>query len=244
MRADMGKVLGERPRIKSFGYRPRPKGYKKAISRCLTHGDSPPVREGIKRPYGYHTKHFNEHLGPLRRFLDSNVGRPWNTVYSEICEHVDRDNVVQKHILTHLFQYVLRHVILIDGTLCNGEPGHRYGEPLDERGFASWYVCPKSGLLRRCQRVSRRLRKPRMMLPHLQLSEREWAVKWKGQWERITLAPLDAYRGADDVLIRQKVHCNHHPLGHILGNGVYVFARRPMTRAERLALPLPIEVVK
>ena len=68
-----------------------------------------------------HTKFFNEHLSPLRRFLDSNVGRPWDKVYSEICRHVDRGNVVQKHILTHLFDYVVVDTVLIDGEPCRGQ---------------------------------------------------------------------------------------------------------------------------
>ncbi len=100
MRADMGKVLVERPRFGSRGG--RPKGYKKAVTRGLAAGGGP-TREGMKRPHGHSLKQFNEHLGPLRRFLDANVGRPWDTVYSEICAHVDLGNVVQKHILTHLF---------------------------------------------------------------------------------------------------------------------------------------------
>ena len=94
------------------------KGYAKRVHKCLDAGDSPPAREGMKHCHGHGTKHFNEHLAPLRRFLESNVGRPWNKVYSEICQYVDRGNVVQKHILTHLFEYVAVHTILIDGEPC------------------------------------------------------------------------------------------------------------------------------
>src|SRR5690242_5662034 len=100
MRADMGKVLVERPRLGGWRGASRPgKGYVKRLKKSLDAGDSPPAREGIKSRYGHNTKFFNEHLGPLRRFLNSNVGRPWDKVYSEICKHVDRGNVVQKHIL-------------------------------------------------------------------------------------------------------------------------------------------------
>ena len=31
------------------------------------------------------------HLGPLKRFLRSRVGRPWDTVFSEVCAGAGRD---------------------------------------------------------------------------------------------------------------------------------------------------------
>ncbi len=30
----------------------------------------------------------NEHLGPMRRFLANERGRPWNKVHQDLCEHV------------------------------------------------------------------------------------------------------------------------------------------------------------
>src|SRR5262245_48169807 len=163
MRADMGKVLVERPRLGRWRRASRPgKGYLKRVKKCLDSGESPPACEGIKRRYGHATKSFNEHLGPLRRFLDSNIGRPWDKVYSEISKHVDRGNVVQKPILTHLFDYVVTRTILIDGEPCRGKAGGgRYGSPLrtSERRD-QWYVCPKSGLLRKSRYVPRKRSRP------------------------------------------------------------------------------------
>src|SRR5262245_48863884 len=107
MRADMGKVLVERPRVRAGFVQGRTgRRYAKSVRRGLASEDSSPAREGIKRRYhggASRMKFFNEHLSPLRRFVDANVGRPWDKVYAEICQHVDRGNVVQKHILTHLF---------------------------------------------------------------------------------------------------------------------------------------------
>ncbi|MBY0456076.1 MAG: hypothetical protein K2V38_01930, partial [Gemmataceae bacterium] len=133
MREDMAKVLVERPRLGRRRAESWPgKGYRKQLRKCWQAGVEPPAREGMKSTYGYNTKHFNEHLGPLRRFLDANVGRPWDKVYSEICQQVERGNVVQNHILTHLFDYVVVHTVLIDGQPCCAARHwrHRYGDPL------------------------------------------------------------------------------------------------------------------
>ena len=60
-------------------------------------------------------KQLNEYLKPLVRYLAKNCGRPWNKVYSEICENMDRRGIVQDHIFQHLFQFVELHPIFKDG---------------------------------------------------------------------------------------------------------------------------------
>ena len=77
MRKDMHKVLVEEPR---HGGGPSKKGRRGNLPDELL-----PKFEGIKRPHT-NRKSFGEHLGPLKRWLRSNVGRPWNDVYSEAAE--------------------------------------------------------------------------------------------------------------------------------------------------------------
>ena len=112
MRPDMAKVIVERPRIKGRAWE-RPKGYRRRLG-CYG-PDGPPGREGIKAPWQNGTKHLNEHLGPLRRYLDRQVGRPWDQVFSEICAHIDRSSAVQDHVRDHVEGYVETHVIVIEG---------------------------------------------------------------------------------------------------------------------------------
>lgn len=104
MRKDMAKIIVERPR--AGGERDRP--------RRAAALDDLPKQEGIKRP---HTdrKDLNENLAPLVRFLDRNVGRPWNNVYSEISEQINVNSAVQAHIKRHLWDFVERNVIIVDG---------------------------------------------------------------------------------------------------------------------------------
>jgi hypothetical protein len=234
----MAKVLVERPRLGSR-MRSRPaKGYWKSYRRAMESGDSPPAREGIKASYGA-LKHFNEHLGPLRRFLNSNVGRPWNNIHSEICERIDRGNVVQN-------QYVVTQVLLIDGVPCHGEGDHRYGEPIDATWRDRWYVCPKSGLLRRVVYQSRKRTKRKPAAPVLiRISDTLAAVLTVGVPELLTLVPLpDDYhrylnKDVDVYLKCRAATLTAHQAKSIYGRAVYALSRRPTTRKELLRHPIP-----
>jgi hypothetical protein len=253
MREDMGKVLVERPRLGRRRAQDWPgKGYRKRLKKYYEAGDSPPAREGMKQIYGHGTKSFNEHLGPLRRFLDANVGRPWDKVYSEICKHVDRGNVVQKHILTHLFDYVVTNVILIDGRPCRGEAyARRYGEPLrTSHSRYQWYVCPKSGLLRKSKYSPRKRGRTRPEPPRRAvLSKSQMCLFLKGQWELVTVAPIPgiaSQQRAFDVILKWNACTYGGELiaSRFYGSQVYATARRPLSRKELLALPIPIDLLK
>ena len=144
MRPDMAKILVERPR----GGRcvAVAKGYRKELQR--TPVEDLRTREGIKARSRGNPKWFTDHLGPLRRFLLSQAGRPWDLVYSEICQGLRKGFPVREHFLLHVHQYVEKRVVLIDGIPCHAE-GRIYGRPLANYGGRYLYVCPKSGLLKR-----------------------------------------------------------------------------------------------
>lgn len=249
MRADMGKVLVERPRLGRGRAANEPgKGYRKRVRKCLDAGDWPPAREGMKRPYVHNAKSFNEHLGPLRRFLQSNVGRPWDKIYSEICRHVDRGNVVQKHILTHLFEYVVTDVILIDGKPCHGASGWKYGAPLHETDYGQqWYVCPKSGLLRQ-SRLAPRRRKKSEPVRRVVLSRTQMCLYLKGQWQLVTVRPMPVpgQPPGFDVVLNCSTGSYDFPSRavSIYADRVYAVERRTLSRREALQYPIPIDWLK
>ena len=98
MREDMAQVIVERPRIKPFNSR---KGRRQAL-------DDLPTHEGMRRAQALRgdRKQLNENLAPLRRYLESQVGRPWNKVYAEIAARLRVDNTVQQHVRDHLRDFV------------------------------------------------------------------------------------------------------------------------------------------
>ena len=111
------------------------------------------TREGMRRSWQEYgrCKSLNENLAPLRRYLRSQVGRPWDNVYGEICERINRRSAVQLHIWQHLAEYVCTDPHVISGEV------HRHGLFGSLRNF---YVDPRTGLLRYNEGYGRRRWRP------------------------------------------------------------------------------------
>jgi hypothetical protein len=98
--------------------------------------DTLPSREQI-RPRGGRSwcewKYMNlpDRLQPLFRYLEKQIGRPWNDVYSEICENLSPSSTMQKHILDHVEGYVERDPVYIE--LYSKQSG--WGLYVDEYGI-------------------------------------------------------------------------------------------------------------
>jgi hypothetical protein len=90
MRSDMFEVIIERPRVD------RGRGEGKGRRREPVRQQEAPTWEPVSRGRG--TKCLNENLAPLRRFLRSRVGRPWDAVRSEICQLITPRSAVQMHV--------------------------------------------------------------------------------------------------------------------------------------------------
>jgi hypothetical protein len=249
MRADMAKVIVERPRLKGWAWK-KPKGYARQLRRYDQ--DGPPRREGIKQRWN-RTKALNEHLGPLRRYLDKQVGRPWNKVYSEICAHIDRNSAVQDHVRDHVDQYVATHVILIDGVPCDG--GHRYGSyglPLHQLRYRPWYVCPRTGLLRRVKRVSRKRQcRPReeSLPPYFRVGADLQCRFLDGAWHLVTLKPLPApdcnrqhCRERDILLDRPASEITEEEARKRYGAPVFAVAKSRLARRKLKQYPIPVDL--
>ena len=250
MRADMGKVLVERPRIGHSAPRVR-KGYRKRATKALADGGGP-AREGMKARTP-RSKYFNEHLSPLRRFLDANVGRPWDKVYAEISAHIDPGNMVQKHVLTHLFEYVVTRTVEIDGQPHDARPRRSFfadagGSLKTSHSRYSWYVCPRSGLLRKSRYVPRDWRDKPKPSRRVRVSDTAVCLELDGRWELVTVVRYtDALtdRGGYDVVLKRAVSPGYCEEGlRLYGVRGYAASRRVLSRAEQKRLPIPIDWVK
>jgi hypothetical protein len=250
MRADMAKVIVERPRKKGCAWN-KPKGYHRRLRRYGD--DGPPPREGIKACWQGHTKYLNEHLGPLRRYLDKQVGRPWDKVYSEICAHISRNSAVQDHVRDHVDDYVNTHVILIDGVPCHGSGGKAYGWPLHEMQgmrYRPWYVCPRTGLLRRMKFARKKRQHPPQQAArpmYIPVGDTLQCRFYDSCWHLVTVKPLPdimnlARCKAVDILLHRPVkNMTPEQARKQYGAAVYGVATRRLARRELRQFPIPIE---
>lgn len=56
---------------------------------------------------GRQYRDFPDKLGPLRRWLEAQVGRPWNNVRSEIIARFDSSTLAGRHALGHMEGFVI-----------------------------------------------------------------------------------------------------------------------------------------
>jgi len=145
MRQDLAKCTTERPRH----------GRSRAITK--KYGGSVRVHPDAEHDYrdehgGFrsssrkrqvNSKDFSDFLSPLRGAIRKNVGRPWNRVFSEFCEALDRRGLSGYHIWTHLMWEVETNTFLGDDGEVYQRPAYG-GRPLKADGF---YVHPRTGLL-------------------------------------------------------------------------------------------------
>ncbi|MBM3822350.1 MAG: hypothetical protein FJ404_05580 [Verrucomicrobia bacterium] len=227
----MHKVVVERPRKDRHWAKSRP--------RPKPPFDDLPHHESIKARH-IHRKHFSDLLGPLKRWLRSQVGRPWNDIYSEACAVIKPDSIVRAHIKGHMLQYVQRHTFMHGGKVCVIDQDYlRLGMiPVEERQHCSnlFFVHPDTGLL--CavaQPPSKHLEIPR---PRKQPETLRWlnecfALKQiKGLWFECQfrhVPPKGQLRVYDHALgkhvLRKKLHWRD-------GQQLHCFAKRQLSRRQ------------
>jgi hypothetical protein len=185
MREDMFKVIVERPR--------RHKGGDAQAARWRDDIEGP-QHLGMRAGYGYRA--LNENLNPLRRYLGSQVGRPWNKVYSEIAENIDRRNTVQQHIYQHIDDFIAIHVELREGGRLVDLTHHLYSDGNVTQGL---YVDPRTGLIRvnKNYRSLRRRWQEREQAKQAEIDARRRVLDAKtqllhlaGEWFEVKVAPL------------------------------------------------------
>jgi hypothetical protein len=177
MRKDMAKVLVERPRrIDSAARRGRSlpdELLRKSIG----------MRRGVHEAGGF--KPLNENLAPLRRYLERQVGRPWNKVFSEIATNLKASSTVQQHVRDHIKDFVQLHPMA----------AARLWRGIGLRWYQGLYVDPRDGLLKRTDRLAwaeARVNRPAPPAPvdRVSLIEDRELRRLQGLWFEVRLAPL------------------------------------------------------
>jgi hypothetical protein len=228
MRADMAKVIVERPRV-GGGVR-FPRGTV-AVRDELSIEDSW-KRQSIRRPWQYtsYYKGLNENLAPLWRFLRSNVGRPWNKVYSEVCQRINRDSAVQLHVWQHLMWEVCVDPHVVAGDVARGSFGRWY----------RFFVDPKTGLLRENRNYGyRRPRPAPKPIDRVRIDDCSEYRLIDGIWYEVKLVPLP-HRGPVYDFVERR-WCNESDAAKLQqlhgGRRVYAAKKRQLNKREIRKLP-------
>lgn len=194
MRSDMAEVIIERPR--SLNHYAIRRQHKKTGLRIRNYDpdneyDDLPTHLSSSRhkQYGRAAKDMGDLLGPIYRFLHSNVGRPWDQVWSEICQQIDRRNLAKNHLFEHFDGIVETNTFIGDDGdvyICEFD-GFRKAKDLRGKGF---YVHPTTGLLcwaddrprNQARRAAKEAEKKAKTSRHIRISEKMYYLKLDGLW--------------------------------------------------------------
>jgi hypothetical protein len=131
-------------------------------------------RDPMSRGRG--TKNLNENLAPLVRYLRTQVGRPWDKVYSEICERLRPTSAVQQHVRDHLEDFLVIHTWMEAGEVHGRYPGH-LPVVLSRPGiWRAFYVDPRNRVLREQDHAP---------WPRDRTEEPDPDVRWDGAWRQL-----------------------------------------------------------
>ncbi|MGG6295588.1 hypothetical protein ACQ4M4_14435 [Leptolyngbya sp. AN02str] len=197
----LSEIVIERPRGGMRISLKKLKGFKKQLQK-ITEDAS---QDGLLSPYliksRNKSKYLSDHLGPLRRFLRSHVGQPWNDVYSKLCQQLDSNTMAGQHVLSHVWDYVERHVELIDG-IPYSKPYRFSRHRLDGHSRDKFYVHPETGILCASAKTSRKQKRNQPQRDRVILDEYHQYHQISEIWYLVTFEefpPLPA-EWATDVL--------------------------------------------
>ncbi|MBW4621409.1 MAG: hypothetical protein KME17_18875 [Cyanosarcina radialis HA8281-LM2] len=156
----LGEVVIERPRGGMRMSLKKMTGYKKDLKKITDEATA----DGLLNPFlvktRRRTKYFSDNLGPLRRWLRSHEGEPWDAVYQEICQLIETKTLCGQHLLSHVWDLVEKEVELIDGVACYKNPryyfrGNRLGIYREQL-----YIHPETKILCLAKKIKKSRPKP------------------------------------------------------------------------------------
>ena len=155
MRDDMAKVVTERPR------RGHGNASKKTTGRRIRfydpnqdYDEATRLPVARRRQYGPDCKEFSDLIGPLKRYLRSCIGKPWDKIHSELSQKLDRRSLSGSRIWDHVRWEIETDCYIGADRLVYTTRCTYALSPVPVDGL---YVHPKTGLIRE-QHLSRKRR--------------------------------------------------------------------------------------
>ncbi|ESA32147.1 hypothetical protein N836_26515 [Leptolyngbya sp. Heron Island J] len=202
----LSEIVIERPRGGMRISAKKLKGYRKELNQITQVA----TEDGLLSPYLIKTrrqsKWLSDHLGPLRKLLQSQVGQPWDQVYSRLCRDLNPRTMAGQHVIDHLWAFVEQHVEMIDGLpYTKQRQWHWNGErpSLADSYGTQFYVHPETGLLCVVPKVCRR-REPKPPNHEIEITAYEQYRQIENIWYRITFEVL-SFPFVWDMLLKEMI---------------------------------------
>jgi len=188
MRADMDRVVIERPRANRSGAVLRKRVERSRMKRM---GEDAPTKATMSpgRRFGYDCKNLADLINPLYRWLDKQVGRPWDKVWSEVCQTLKGGTTSLDHIKGHVESGVTQNH---DVRMVDGFPHYSGRRGLNPMTAGDRYVDDK-GFLRMVPRIkentSRGRYKSEVKAPPYVEKDGKFYKEIEGIWFELTMVP-------------------------------------------------------
>lgn len=134
---NLARTVVEGGRRGRYGERYLDRRRKRSIKVQLKKGADDPIE--VTAPWVL--SEFSDRLAPIERFLQSNRGRPWDKVYSELCKRFDRRTLKGYHLLS---AHVDLHMV------GGHKESKRWTAAYPGTGYGAWV--DRHGILRYTQR--------------------------------------------------------------------------------------------
>jgi hypothetical protein len=200
----LNEIVIERPRGGSRISSKSIKGTKKMLNKLTEEAGD----DGLFRPYlikvKNKTKWLSDHLGPLRRLLHSKVGQPWNDVYHEICQRLDRNTTLGQHVIDHVWDYVERDIEMIDGVPYRKTcAGYRECQLLNRWRCSQLYIHPETGVLCLVERSRKSPLKETQRQDIVEIDRDRYYRNLNGIWYEITFCDFPSLEKVRDAIFKE-----------------------------------------
>jgi hypothetical protein len=192
--------------------------------------------DGLFQPYlikvRNRSKYLSDHLAPLRRLLYSKVGQHWDEVYREICQRLDANTMLGQHVIDHLWDYVERHVEIVNGIPHRKAYRGIGGYELGNRWYGDeFYIHPDTGILCLATRSPKTKSQPQtLQRDDIAIIGDRYYRRLDGIWYCITFQDLPSLEKVRDVIIKELI--TPQVAEQAYGKAVYAASKRQCNKKE------------
>lgn len=196
MKSDMHKIVRDNGKIGGDdGYHQR---HRSNIKQMIHEEkfDAIPLKESIKPKIDWDDlKLSSVNSKPIKRFLEKNIGRSWNKIYSEIRKKANSNSDTQ-----HVMLNMIEHIVELNAEYVDGIPktcsfDHSRYELLDDH----FYVCPNTKCLKKHKRKKKTngLKEPERYLLSKRGKTEHTLEKENGIWYYCRRGFIDGHYGLE-----------------------------------------------